>query len=64
MKKFGLFAGLASSVLLLGACGSEEAAPVAADVGRAVRYRRGEQGAEPLRHEEAAEHERQLYPRG
>ena len=30
MKKFGLFAGLASSVLLLGACGSEEAAPVAA----------------------------------
>ena len=30
MKKLGLFAGLASSVLLLGACGSEEAAPVAA----------------------------------
>ncbi|WP_215143295.1 ABC transporter substrate-binding protein [Exiguobacterium qingdaonense] len=30
MKKLGLFAGLASSVLLLGACGSEEATPVAA----------------------------------
>lgn len=30
MKKLGLFAGLASSVLVLGACGSEEAAPVAA----------------------------------
>ncbi len=29
-KKWGLFAGLASSVLLLGACGSEEAAPEAA----------------------------------